>query len=184
MSRPPKPFSVLKSEGRSHRTKSELEQRRKGEEALLTGVPIRERPEVKNCERAHAEFQKINKLLKKIEKNDALFEGIINRYCILVSECAEFEEKRERFYARMVKFEQMEDQFIANEDMTYSEFYKMLGDFQRQIVSIDKQIQVKRRMLMDIEKENLMTIQSGLRSISKKEDKGDSDPLTAALNGS
>ena len=48
MSRPPKPFSVLKSEGRSHRTKSELEQRRKGEEALLTGVPIRERPEVKS----------------------------------------------------------------------------------------------------------------------------------------
>lgn len=60
MSRPPKPFSVLKSEGRSHRTKSELEQRRKGEEALLIGVPIRERPEVKSSERAHEEFQKIN----------------------------------------------------------------------------------------------------------------------------
>mgnify|MGYP006968289532 CR=1 FL=1 len=183
MSRPPKPFSILKSEGRSHRTKSELEQRRKGEEALLTGVPIRERPEVKSNERAHAEFLKINKLLKKIEKNDALFEGVINRYCILVSECAEFEEKRERFYERMIKFEQIEDQLIENE-MTYSEFYKMLGDFQRQIVSIDKQIQVKRRMLMDIEKENLMTIQSGLRIIPKKEDKGSSDPLTAALNGS
>ena len=68
--------------------------------------------------------------------------------------------------------------------MTYSDFYKMLGDFQKQIVSIDRQIQVKRRMIMDIEKENLMTIQSGLRSIPKKEDKGGSDPLTAALNGS
>ena len=137
-----------------------------------------------NIQKAHTEFLKINKLLKKIEKNDALFEGVINRYCVLVAECAEFEEKRERFYERMVKFEQMENQLISNEDMTYSEFYKMLGDFQRQIVSIDKQIQVKRRMLMDIEKENLMTIQSGLRSIPKKEDKGDSDPLTAALNGS
>ncbi|MDE7185133.1 MAG: hypothetical protein K2O40_11855 [Lachnospiraceae bacterium] len=112
MSRPPKPFSVLKSEGRSHRTKAELEQRRKGEEALLTGVPIRERPEVKSSERAHAEFQKINKLLKKIEKNDALFEGVISRYCILVAECAEFEEQRERCYDRMIKFAQMEKQLI------------------------------------------------------------------------
>lgn len=183
MSRPPKPFSVIKAEGKSHRTKAELELRRKGEEALLTGVPLRERTEVKNSERAHTEFQKINKLLKKIDKNDALFEGVINRYCILVAECEEFEEKRETFYKRMKKFEAMEMQLIADKEMTYSEFYKMLGNFQSQIVSIDKQIQVKRRMLMDIEKENLMTIQSGLRSIPKKEDKGEGDPLTAVLNG-
>ena len=32
MSRPPKPFAVIKSEGRSHRTKAELEQRKKAEE--------------------------------------------------------------------------------------------------------------------------------------------------------
>ena len=38
-------------------------------------------------------------------------------------------------------------------------------------------------MLMDIEKENLMTIQSGLRSIPKKEDKGEKDALIAVLNG-
>lgn len=183
MSRPPKPFSVIQSEGRSHRTKAELEQRRRGEEALLTGVPLRERTEVKNDERAHAEFQKINKLLKKIEKNDALFEGVVNRYCILTAECKEFEEKRERFYDRMKKLEAMEHQLIADKEMTYSEFYKTLGGFQSQILSIDKQIQMKRRMLMDIEKENLMTIQSGLRSIIKKENKGGSDPLTAALNG-
>lgn len=182
MGRPPKPFSVIKSEGRSHRTKAELEQRRKGEEALMTGVPLREHPEVKSCERAHTEFKKINNLLKKIGKNDALFEGVINRYCILVSECGEFKEKRERFYDRMKKLEAMEHQLIADEEMTYSEFYKTLGGFQSQIVSIDKQIQVKRRMLMDIEKENLMTIQSGLRSIPKKEDKG-GDPLKAALDG-
>lgn len=183
MSRPPKPFSVIKAEGRSHRTKAELEQRRRGEESLLTGVPMKERPEVKNSERAHAEFQKINKLLKKINKNDALFEGVVNRYCILAAECEEFEVKREAFYERMKKLEAMESRLIAEKEMTYSEFYKTLGSFQSQIVSIDKQIQVKRRMLMDIEKENLMTIQSGLRSIPKKEDKGGGDALTAVLNG-
>lgn len=183
MSRPPKPFAVIASEGRSHRTKAELEQRRKAEEELLTGIPLREREEVKSNPRAHKEFTKINKILKKIEKNDALFEMVINRYCILVAECEEFEEKRETFYNRMLKFESMEESLIENKEMTYSEYYKMLNGFQNQITSIDKQIQSKRKMLMDIEKENLMTIQSGLRSIPKKENKGESDPLRDALNG-
>lgn len=183
MSRPPKPFAVLKSEGRSHRTKSELEQRKKAEEALLTGLPLKEREEVKKNKKAHQEFLKINKILKEIEKNDALFEVVINRYCLLLAECKEFEEKREVFYDRLLKFEAMEESLIENEDMTYSEYYKMLNGFESQIVSIDKQIQAKRRMLNDIEKENLMTIQSGLRSIPKKENKGESDPLKEILSG-
>lgn len=183
MSRPPKPFAVIKSEGRSHRTKAELEQRKKAEEALLTGLPLKEREEVKNNEKAHQEFIKINKILKKIEKNDALFEVVINRYCMLLAECQEFEEKRETFYDRLLKFEELEDTLIGNEEMTYSEYYRMLNGFESQIVSIDKQIQAKRKMLNDIEKENLMTIQSGLRSIPKKESKGESDPLKEILSG-
>lgn len=183
MSRPPKPFAVIKSEGRSHRTKAELEQRKKAEEALLTGLPLKEREEVKNNEKAHQEFIKINKILKKIEKNDALFEVVINRYCMLLAECQEFEEKRETFYDRLLKFEALEDKLIGNEEMTYSEYYRMLNGFESQIVSIDKQIQAKRKMLNDIEKENLMTIQSGLRSIPKKESKGESDPLKEILGG-
>ena len=39
---------------------------------------------------------------------------------------------------------------------------------QRNLVSMDKQIQTKRKMLLDMEKENVMTIASALRSIPKK----------------
>ena len=183
MGRPPKPFTVLSTEGKSHRTKAELEQRKKAEEGLLTGIPLREREEVKNNERAHKEFTKINRNLKKIQKNDALFESVINRYCILTAECEEFEEKRVNFWQRLQKFESMEVQ-LAGSEMTYSEYYKQLGSFQSAIASIDKQIMAKRKMLMDIEKENLMTIQGGLRSIPKKaEENNAADLLREALNG-
>ena len=38
MARPSKPYTVIKSEKKSHRTKAELEQRKRGEESLLTGL--------------------------------------------------------------------------------------------------------------------------------------------------
>ena len=80
MPTPPKPFSVLKSEKKSHRTKKELKLREEGEAALATGVAIRERPEVKKNPIAHKEFLRVNKLLKNIGKNDAIYEPVINRY--------------------------------------------------------------------------------------------------------
>lgn len=182
MARPSKPFKVIQAEGKSHRTKAELEQRRKEEEALLTGIPLREREEVKNNEIAHKEFMRINKILKKIEKNDALFESVINRYCMLAAECLEFEEKRERFYERFRKFEMLEDSILDNEEMTRSEFYKLLNSFENQVASMDKQIMAKRKMLLDIEKENVMTIQAGLRTIPKKEaSPSDGDDLRSIL---
>ena len=49
--------------------------------------------------------------------------------------------------------------------------------------AIDKQIQSKRKMLLDIEKENVMTIASALRSIPKKEDKETDKPLLKVLRG-
>ena len=47
MPTPPKPFSVLKSEGKSHRTKKELKLREQGEKALSTGTALKARNEVK-----------------------------------------------------------------------------------------------------------------------------------------
>ena len=49
--------------------------------------------------------------------------------------------------------------------------------------AIDKQIASKRKMLLDIEKENVMTIASALRSIPKKEDKASENPLLKVLRG-
>jgi hypothetical protein len=42
---------------------------------------------------------------------------------------------------------------------------------QKNIVGLDKQIMSKRNMMLAIEKENLMTIASALRSIPKKVEK-------------
>lgn len=177
MPTPPKPFVVLKAEGKSHRTKKELKLREEGEKALATGVALKERPEVKNNPVAHKEFMRINKLLKSIGKNDAIYEAVINRYCLLQAECVEFEEKREKFYEQMSELE--EKAF----EMEFKDYFKLQSEMQKNIISLDKQIQAKRKMLLDLEKENIMTIAAALRNIPKKVEKQD-NPLLKALNGS
>lgn len=183
MSRPPKPYKLLKMEGKSNKTKAELKQRKEAEESLLTGVALKERDEVKNNPVAHKEFLRLNRLLKKIEKNDDIYGPIINRYCLLLAECVEFEEKREYTYEQIMKLEKKFDRI--SDDLEYQEikdFTKTISDLYKTVVSLDKQIQTKRRMLFDIEKENIMTISAALRSIPKKVEK-EENPLLKVLNG-
>lgn len=178
MSRPPKPYLVLASEKKSHRTKAELKMREEGEKALLTGTALKERPEIKAHPIAHKEFLRVNKLLKKIEKNDAIYEGIINRYCLLVAECHDFEEKRNAMFEDLNELQRA----YQNQELDAIEYFKMKTDLQKQIVALDKQIQTKRKMLLDIEKENVMTIAAALRSIPKQEEKP-ANKLLEVLNG-
>ena len=63
MARPSKPASVIRLEGKSHRTKKELRTRKQAEESLLSGVKLKEMEEVKNNPRAHQEFLRMKKLL-------------------------------------------------------------------------------------------------------------------------
>ena len=175
MPTPPKPHIVLINEGKSHRTKAELKQREEAEKALVTGEKLKERKEVKENPVAHKEFRRISKLLKNIEKNDALYEPIINRYCQLQAECKDFEEKREQVFKSMLDLESSKEDFEKNDDI--KSYYKMILDMQKNMVNIDKQVQSKRIMLLNIEKENIMTIASALRSIPKKVDEEVSDPL-------
>lgn len=175
MPTPPKPHIVLINEGKSHRTKAELKQREEAEKALVTGEKLKERKEVKENPVAHKEFRRISKLLKNIEKNDALYEPIINRYCQLQAECKDFEEKREQVFKSMLDLESSKEDFEKNDDI--KSYYKMILDMQKNMVNIDKQVQSKRIMLLNIEKENIMTIASALRSIPKKVDEETTDPL-------
>jgi phage terminase small subunit len=189
MPTPPKPFSVLKSEKKSHRTKEELKQREKGESALATGVAIRERPEVKENPIAHKEFQRINKLLKNIEKNDAIYEGVINRYCLIYAECKDFEEKREQIYNLIGQlketFEDLIDSLeIEERAKELRKFSRNMADLSAAMIELDKQVQSKRKMLLDIEKENIMTVAAALRSIPKKVDtQSNKEKLLRAING-
>lgn len=178
----PKPAIVLEQEKRSHRTKKELAARKKAEAALLTGENIKERKEVRSDAVAHKEFLRLKKLLGQIEKDDAITENVINRYCQLVAECSHYVQQREIFYYGIKQLQQqMDDQ---GSDLKPSEYYKLLNNLEGQIIALDKQLMQKRKMLLDIEKESLMTIAAGLRAIPKKEpEPAELDPMAALLVG-
>lgn len=168
MPTPAKPAKILEMEKRSHRTKKESAQRKNAEAALLTGVVLKEKREVKNNQIAHKEFQRLRKLLKSIDKDDDLYGETINRYCMLIAECEEFQQKREKIYEQLCDFQERMEELVEREELSWKEAYSTEVSMQRNLVSMDKQIQTKRKMLLDMEKENVMTIASALRSIPKK----------------
>lgn len=173
--RPSKPVDLLLLEGKSHRTTAEIEQRKTAEQALTTGAHMKEWPEVKANPAAHKEFNRVRALLKKIGKDDALHEGTINRYALLKAECFEFEQKREGFYANLARLEEEYDSGKADDSakggLTPREYFKLTMQMQGNIIALDKQIQSKRQMMLAIERENIMTIASVLRSIPKTPEK-------------
>lgn len=176
MPTPPKPADVIMLEGKAHRTKKELRQRKKAEEDLITGNRLRETKEVKENELAHKEFLRIRKLLEEIGKNDDLYSGVINRYCLLSAECKEFEEKRESIFRRQQELEE------RSGEMEFTDHLHMQNDLSKMLLSYDRQVQAKRKMMFDIEKENIMTIASALRSIPKKQETK-KNALREALGG-
>lgn len=187
MSRPPKPYKLLKMEGKSNKTKAELKQRKQAEEAVLTGAVLRERPEVKDNPIAHKEFLRVKKLLRTVEKDDDIYGPVINRYCLLQAECIEFEQKKIELQHTInnikIEHEEIINELDAAQKLTYMlEYTKSIDRISRSIINIDKQIQTKRRMLFDIEKENIMTIAAALRSIPKQA-KEEENPLLKALRG-
>lgn len=189
MPTPAKPFKVLTTEKKSHRTKAELKMREEGEKSLSTEIELKERKEVKQNKVAHKEFKRIQKLLKKIEKNDAIYEAVINRYCLLQAECINLEERREEFYKLV--FELKAEMKLTTDNMdsindvaNYKlEYSKAIAKIMNSVNAIDKQIQSKRKMLLDIEKENVMTIASALRCVPKKENQEANNPLLKVLRG-
>lgn len=179
MPTPAKPFQILNSEKKSHRTKAELKQREEGEKALSSDAKIQIKTETKNNKIAEKEFKRIKELLNNINKDDALYENVINRYAILYAECREFEDKRERFYKDM---EKLDSEYKEDDGFTMKAYYTLINNMQKHIIDLDKQIQAKRKMLLDIEKENIMTIASQLRSIPKKVEETE-NPLLKVLRG-
>lgn len=178
----PKSYEILCAEGKSHRTKAELSQRKEEESLLITGKPLKERPEVRKNKIAHQEFVRVSGLLRGISKNDALYQSVVNRYAMIQAECTDFENKRERFYENMNKLDELFEA-QTDDDMTMKEYMKLQAEMQKTIIDLDKQVMSKRKMLLDIEKECVMTIASALRSIPKKVKTESEDPLIKALRG-
>ena len=181
MGRPPKAVSVIEEEGRSHRTKAEKEARRNAENALRTKKRLTERAEVKENETAHKEFKRIKALFEAVSKDDALYAGSINRYCLLYSEIKDMR----KLYASLVSLiESIEDIVDNLEDAETDDVLRIskeLNNLTAKLISVDGGIMKKRKMMGDIEKENSMTVASALRTIPKEPDPSGGNPLIAAL---
>ena len=113
---------------------------------------------------AMKEFRRVRDLLNTIGKNDALYSAQMNRYCLLVSEIRQLEERKK-------KMEKHAD--AADNPKDAAALYKLIAGCDRDIMSI-------RRMMMNIERENVMTVAAALRSIPKKPDKA-KNPLLQIL---
>ncbi len=208
MARPSKPAAVIKSEGRSHRTKAELLQREKAEAAVLSGKRCFERASVKRDPEAHKEYQRLIKLMRAIGKDDALYAPEYNRYCELFSE-EEFYKAALAALRREVSgmqelavkvaaaVEVVSERFCDCEGLDEAEVLGELlgkaleqnnellsqrGKLLRQMSDIDNKIKQKREAMFAIEKENCMTVSAALRTIPKEAAKSEEeDELVKAL---
>ena len=147
------PAAALKSAA-GHRTRAEIETRAAAEKALLTGKRLVESADVKRDKVAHAEYKRVSELLAVIEKDDALYSGVVNRYCLLASEAAYYK----------AQIDDLKTQAEATKDK--------LG-LMRQITTIDSTLAAKRRDMLAIEREMCLTLAAALRAIPKQPEKED-----------
>ena len=172
--RPTKPLALVKG----HRTKAEKAVREKAERGLITGFSLKEWPDVKADESAHKEFLRLKKVLKTIDKDDDLHGGVINRYCLLHSECKRFEILKQSCN------DGLKEIYEAQQEgkIEFLDYLDKKEKIHGRFLTLDKKIMEKRKMMLDIEKENIMTIQSALRSIPKRpDDKKNNSPMAAFL---
>ena len=158
MARPSKPLSIVKK----HLTKAEKKARERSEADLMTGSALQEWPEIRANETAHKRFLKIRNLLASIGKDDAMIEPVINRYCLIIAECAELEATRQRI-------DQDIDELVDHkQEMEFIEYIDKKQALTGLLLKCDQTIQTKRKMLLDMERENLGTISAMLRAVQKK----------------
>ncbi len=206
--RPSKPVGVLVSEGRSHRTKAELEQRAAAENSLLSGKKITERPRVRKDAAAHSEFRRVVGLMRAIGKDDALYSEQVNRYSELYSEGEFYKNLVESMRGELSELNTLSREVTAaaqqisdiseelDEDSagelckSVSMVLKTLADLidkraliMRQIDNADTKIKQKREAMLAIERENCMTVSAALRTIPKDVHKDDEDELLKVLRG-
>lgn len=187
MARPSKPAAVIKTEKKSHRTKAELEARENAENGLLSNKKLQERKEVKENKTAHSEFRRVSKLMKAIGKDDALYSSGINTYCLLYAEIGNLTEQMKALdkTGDMLResFERLvDDPESSIEPETIIQFEKSFTRLISQKLNISSMIDKKRKMMLDIDKENVMTISAALRSIPKQPETKE-NPIYAILRG-
>lgn len=174
MARPSKSADVIIEEGKSHRTKAELRQRKSAENAAFTGLPMKENKIVSNNKISHTEFIRVKKLMVAIGKDDAIFESVINDYCEYKADIARYREMRIELENAL---RDLEDASID-----YGVKIRLKTQLYDKIIDCDKQIQSFQKKRFDIEKENGFTLASSVRNIPKSSSK-EENPLKKVLQG-
>lgn len=158
MPTPIKPLQLMKK----HLTVDEKETRAQAENDLLTGKELEMWPEVRSNPIANKRFTAICENLKSINKNDALYEPVINRYCLIHAETYQLDQLRHTIASSIRELNKRKS------EMEFVDYLAMSSKLTDQLFACDRSMTTKRKMLLDIEKENIMTIASALRSIPKK----------------
>lgn len=171
--RPSKPIHLVTG----HVTKAEKAIREKAEKELMTGTSLKEWPEVKVDPVAHKEFIRLKKLLKSIKQDDDLFGAMINTHCLLKGEMYQFEEIKNKIFIEIEELKEM----YQKQEIEPLEYIQQKGKLQDRLMQCDKKLMEKRKMMLDISKENIMTIQGALRSIPKKPEKKQESPMAEFL---
>ena len=170
MARPSKSVDTIKK----NLTKEELKQRRNSELSNLSGIPIRKFLEVEQDEIASLEFDRVIEILNAVNKNDALYEAVINDYCIYKSDIDRYAKYRANAESDLIEVSE-------NKELDFVERLNYKDKLYRSIASYDKHIQSYQKKRFDIEKETGFTVASALRSIPKKVEKA-KNPLEDIFN--
>lgn len=163
-----------------HRTKAEKESRQQAEQDMLSGKKGFERANVRADPIAHAEYKRVSALMKAVGKDDALYFAIVNRYCELFSEVDRCQRETERLHQLMDRLEQRFDTGETEDDAAFMKQYTALL---AQVNKLDDKVMQKRKMMLDLEKENGMTVAAALRAIPKGNAEKKENPLAAILGG-
>lgn len=160
MPTPSKPITLITK----HMSKEERKAREEAEKELVSGQRMSEWPEVRKNKVAHKHFKRLAPLYEAIGKDDALIEPVINRYCLLQAECLAFQDDDRRLRERL-------DQLDAQQEvLEYTEYIRLVLELEKQIAANDTKLQAKRKMLLDIERETLMTLKAQMAAIPKKQE--------------
>ena len=165
----PKPLALVKG----HRTKSEIEVREKGEKALTTSIEFKKWEAVRKNKTASKHFEKLKKAFIEIGMTDVLYEAVLNRYCILLSECDQIESGKQK------TAEALEELYDNRAEMEFLDFITSMKDLNNILIAQDKLLAKKRDQLLLIEKENIMTVQGKLRAVPKKPEKKELSGMAA-----
>ena len=160
-----------------HRTKAEKALRQAAEEQMNSGKTITPGPVLLEDAAAAAYYDRVIQLLDEVDLNEAFYENVITRYCLLLAETDRLTRERRD------TGEDLERLRAEGRDMPLTDYIKGINALTGVADAQDKALAKKRDQLLAIEKENLMTVQGKLRAIPKQPEKGPPTGLGALLAG-